>query len=187
MIYRLYASLATLRSALVWTLLAAMLSISLIQIMRALPPSAPSVVALQLAFTPSRMEAVLNAWGASGRQAYLLSLAPDFFYPLAYACALGAWIAFLTAIPGRAPSFWVLFLFTLPFVAAAMDYVENFLHLWMLALTDSLSPSLIFLASLAAAIKWGLAGISLLSLPPLFLRRWMIGRVSARKQQNAGV
>jgi len=140
MIYRLYASLATLRSALVWTLLAAMLFISLIQIMRALPPSAPSVVALQLAFTPSRMEAVLNAWGASGRQAYLLSLAPDFFYPLAYACALGAWIAFLTAIPGRAPSFWVLFLFTLPFVAAAMDYVENFLHLWMLALTDSLSP-----------------------------------------------
>ncbi len=182
MIYRLYTSLATLRSALIWTLLAMMLSISLIQIMRELPPSAPSVVALQLAFTPSRVEAVLNAWGAWGRQAYLLSLQLDFFYPLAYACALGAWIALLTAIPGRAPSFWVLLLFTLPFVAAAMDYVENLLHLWMFALTDSLSPSLIFLASLAAAVKWGLAGISLFSLPPLFLRRWMIGRTMARRR-----
>ncbi len=176
MIHRLYTFLATLRSVLIWTLLVVMLSISLIQIMRVLPPSAPSVVALQLAFTPSRMEAVLNAWGVLGRQAYLLSLLLDFFYPLVYAFALGAWIAFLTTIPGRAPSFWVLLLFTLPFVAAAMDYLENFLHLWMLALTNSLSPSLIFLASLAAAIKWGLVGISFLSLPPLFLRRWMIGR-----------
>ncbi len=182
MISRLYASLATFRAALIWTLLAAMLSISLIQIMRVLPPSAPSVVALQLAFTPSRMEAVLNAWGASGRQAYLLSLLPDFFYPLAYAGAIGAWIALLTAIPGRAPSFWVLLLFTLPFVAAAMDYVENLFHLWMFALTDSLSPSLIFLASLAAAVKWGLVGISLLSLPPLLLRRWTIGRAIARRR-----
>ncbi len=176
MIRRLYSSLASLRSALIWTLLAAMLSITLIQIMRAVPPSAPSIVNLQLAFTQRRMEAVLDAWGVQGRQAYLLSLMLDFFYPIAYACAIAAWIALLTDIPGHRPSRSALLLFSLPFVAAGLDYVENSLHLWMLGVTHQLSPLLIFLASLSAAIKWSLAGISLLSLPLLSIRRWIANR-----------
>ncbi len=176
MIHRLYSSLASLRSALIWTLLAAILSISLIQIMRAVPPSAPSIVNLQLAFTQRRMEAVLDAWGVQGRQAYLRSLVLDFFYPIAYACVIAAWIAFLTNISGRRPAPSVLLLFSLPFIAAGLDYVENLLHLWMLAVTHQLSPLLIFLASLSAAIKWSLAGISLFSLPVLLIRRWVANR-----------
>lgn len=158
---RLYHTLASLRHALTFTALAGIFLWLLSRALGNLPPGAPNIFDLQLAFTVEKFQAVLAAWGGQNVRAYINSMWLDFLFPIAYALALSSWLALLTHRTDRPPARPALLLFTAPFLAALLDYVENALHLLMLAILHTTPPGIVFLASLAAACKWTLAALAL--------------------------
>ena len=171
MLTRLYNRLASPRLALLFTALAGFLFWLLTRSLGSLPPGAPSILDLQLAFTAARFQSVMAQWGEAAMQAYVQGMWLDYLYPLAYALALAAWIAALTHRSAQPPARWQLTLFALPFLAAALDYVENTTHLLMLSVLHSTPAALVLLASLAAAAKWTLAAVSFLVILALALRK----------------
>ncbi len=168
---RLYRSLASPRLALLFTTLAGVLFWLLARGLGNLPPNAPTIFDLQLAFRTEKFQSVLAAWGETNVAAYLNGMWLDFLYPIAYALALSGWIAVLTRRADQPPSGPALAFFAAPLLAALLDYLENLLHILMLAVLHSTPAALVFLASLAAAIKWALAGISILVILTLIARR----------------
>lgn len=173
-ILRLYHSLASPRRALTFTALAGLLFWFLARGLGNLPPNAPTIFDLQLAFTAEKFQSVLAAWGEQNVAAYVNSMWLDFLYPIAYALALSGWIAVLTRRADAPPSRPALAFFAAPLLAALLDYLENSLHLLMLAVLHTAPPALVFLASLAAAVKWALAGIAILIILALTARRILI-------------
>lgn len=116
---------------------------------------------LQRAFTPERFGAVVDAWG-DGAEAFKTNLIMlDFAFPLIYAAGLGSLVA-LAGGPGPARA--ALWLFSLPWAAAGLDWVENLLHLWLLADVHTaadaaaavFSAPVVLAASLAAMLKFAL-------------------------------
>jgi hypothetical protein len=92
----------------------------------------------------------------------------DFLHPLWYSVFLSALIGYALnrgSFPTRYNG-----LMLMPFVAAIMDLIENFCHLKFISNLDAVSQSMIIVSALAANIKWGLAGLSLLSAAILFGR-----------------
>ncbi|MGC8786355.1 MAG: hypothetical protein ACP5Q1_02900 [Anaerolineae bacterium] len=147
---------------------------------QARPPGTAGVVALQLAFSAEAFQSIVKQWGASGVQAYRVStLYVDSWFPIVYASLLASLIALLTHKLGKAFDKVTLF-FTLPFVATLLDWVENALHLILLRNPDRFSPMLVLVASLAAAIKWGIIGFSALLV--LYFLAQRIGARLLRRQ-----
>ncbi|MBM3180143.1 MAG: penicillin acylase family protein [Chloroflexi bacterium] len=164
MLIRLYHKLTNPWLALVFGALAGFLFSRLASGLAALPPGAPSIFDLQLAFTPQRFQFVMEQWGEAAMQNYVTGMWMDYIYPVAYSLALAGFIAWLTVRPNQPPARWHLTLFSLPLIAGLLDWVENTLHLVMLAVLHSTPFVLVFIASLAAAIKWTLAVISILAI-----------------------
>ncbi|MFZ5883786.1 MAG: penicillin acylase family protein [Chloroflexota bacterium] len=159
---RLHSTLASTRRALTFTALAGFLFWLLTRGLANLPPGAPTIFDLQLAFTAEKFQSVLAAWGEPNVRDYVSGMWLDFLYPLAYALALSSWLAVLTHRPDHPPARLTLTLFSAPFLAALLDYIENSLHLLMLTVLHETPAALVFLASLAAAVKWTLAGLAIL-------------------------
>jgi two-component system phosphate regulon sensor histidine kinase PhoR len=84
---------------------------------------------------------------------------------------LASLLARLTARPDRPPDRARLLLFALPFVAALCDYLENALHLILLADPPVFPAGTVLLASIVAAIKWVLIGFSAAVIVLLLFRR----------------
>jgi hypothetical protein len=122
------------------------------------PAGSPGAVALQLAFSRQAFADILDQWGTAGVRAYQRStLSIDYLFPIAYALCLSSSISWLSSGSGsRQPGRATLLIFSLPWAAAALDYTENTLHLILLRDFRQLSATLVLMASLAAAIKWGL-------------------------------
>jgi penicillin amidase len=160
----IYHKLTNLWSALLFGALAGFLFSRLAAGLKTLPPDAPSIFDLQLAFTPQRFQFVLEKWGAAGVTNYVTGMWLDYIYAIAYSLALSSLLAWLTARPNQPPARWQLILFSLPFLAGLLDWVENTLHLLMLAVLHSTPFILVFVASLAAATKWTFAAISILAI-----------------------
>lgn len=138
---------------------------------RGRPLGAPGVVALELAFSADAFRNIIAQWGAAGVQAYRVStLCFDYWFPVAYALLLASLIALLAARSGRVPARLRLSLFALPFLAALLDWIENTLHLILLRDPHHISTPVVFIASVAAAIKWGLIALSVLVIIFLMLR-----------------
>lgn len=139
---------------------------------RARPPGTPGVVVLQLAFSAEAFRNIIAQWGASGVQAYRVStLYVDSWFPIAYALLLSSLIAVLTNRPERAVSKPHLVFFSLPFVAMCLDWIENTLHFILLRNPGHIAPLLVWFASLAAAVKWGLIAFSLLAIGYFLVQR----------------
>jgi len=138
---------------------------------RGRPPGTPGVVALQLAFSADAFRRIIAQWGAAGVQAYRVStLCIDSWFPIAYSLLLASLIAVLAARSGRVPAKLRLSLFALPFFAALLDWIENTLHLILLREPHHISTPVVFIASVAAVIKWGLIALSVLVIIFLMLR-----------------
>jgi len=122
------------------------------------PTDSPGAVALQLAFSSQAFADILRHWGTEGVRAYQRStLSIDYLFPIAYALCLSSSIAWLSSgADSTEPGRGMLLIFALPWAAALFDYAENTLHLILLRQTEQLSATLVLLASVAAAVKWGL-------------------------------
>jgi hypothetical protein len=116
---------------------------------------------LQKAFTTGRFTAVVTGWG-DGVEAFKTSLMMlDFAFPVLYALSLSSLVALAG---GREPGRLLLWLAALPWLAAACDWVENLLHLWLLAdvhdaadaAAAAFPAAAVFGASLAATVKFAL-------------------------------
>ncbi|MBC7232309.1 MAG: hypothetical protein H5T68_03585 [Chloroflexi bacterium] len=139
---------------------------------QARPPGTPGVVALQLAFSTDTFHHIIALWGAAGVQAYQVStLYVDSWFPISYALLFASLIAVLTHKPGKAVSKSHLAFFVVPFVAMLLDWIENALHLVLLRDPSHLSPSLVLIASVAAAVKWGIIAFSILVVLYFFAQR----------------
>ena len=136
-----------------------------------LAPLQPSVVALQLTFTPEAFAQVLQAWGPEGVQRFRNHLAVDGLLLLSYG-ATGYWAVartrFFELLANRLSLRWVALL--LP-VAALCDAGENLLH-WELTGSDALAAPAVaawyLAAGLCAAFKW--VGIGVFALAALIAR-----------------
>lgn len=136
-----------------------------------LAPLQPSVVALQLTFTPEAFAQVLQAWGPEGVQRFRNHLVVDGLLMLSYGAA--GYLAvvgthFFEPLANRLPLRWVALL--LP-VAAVCDAGENLLH-WELTGIDALAAPAVaawyLVAGLCAAFKW--VGIGVFALAALIAR-----------------
>jgi hypothetical protein len=88
-----------------------------------------------------------------------------------YAVFLSSSLATLSSHRGEAPSAVKRALFVAPFLAVPFDTLENTLHLILLSDTGHLAAGLILLASVAAAIKWGLITCAGAGIAYWFVRR----------------
>ena len=118
-----------------------------------LRPLQPSIVALQLCFTPSAFGAVVHAWGDAGLARYRAHLPWDYLLLLSY--GLFGWLlATRTTVFAPYPHWarrvaaWLLPL------AGTSDAIENTLHAWLTqAPRFGLEP--VYVASGAVALlKW---------------------------------
>jgi hypothetical protein len=94
------------------------------------------VTDLQQAHTPDAFIAALRKWSATNARAIAIIKQEnirelDFAFPPLYALTLA--VTYVTLRRRDRPRRADLVLFTVPFAAAALDYVENGLHLWLLS------------------------------------------------------
>jgi hypothetical protein len=131
-------------------------------------------VKAQTTFSKDVYLALLNQWEQTGLMSnYWHHFYLDFFHPIWYAVFLSALMAkamTLNELSGRHN--WLLLL---PFVAGLMDLVENCFHVIFISDVHAITLQKIFISALAANIKWGLAGISIVTVIILF------GRYLAKK------
>jgi len=125
------------------------------------PLGCPDMISLELAFTKSGLNEILNKCGADGIRSHLIMIWVDYLFIFAYmgflANLLGSLLKGKGIDYGRALTF-----FSFPIIAGVLDIIENTLLLIQLQNTGSISGVLIFLASSAAAIKFILIGITIL-------------------------
>ena len=133
-----------------------------------LAPLQPSVVALQLTFTPEAFAQVLHTWGPEGVQRFRQHLPVDGLLLLSYGAAGYLAVArtrFFEPLAQHMPLWWVALLLPL---AAVCDAGENLLH-WRLTGSDAPAVAAWYLAAgLCAAFKW--LGIGVFALAAFIAR-----------------
>lgn len=136
-----------------------------------LAPLQPSVVALQLTFTPDAFAQVLQAWGPEGVQRFRNHLVVDGLLLLSYGAAGYLAVArtrFFEPLATWLSLRWVALLLPL---AALCDAGENLLH-WGLTGSEALAApagaAWYLAAGLCAAFKW--VGIGVFALAALIAR-----------------
>lgn len=118
-----------------------------------LAPLEPSIVALQMAFTPLRFGEIVHAWPAEHLLLYRQHFALDFVLLLAYA-AFGFLLATRTRVfdtlggVGASVARWCLPL------AAVFDATENLLHLWLTEVPRFGVPMVYAAAGCCSLLKW---------------------------------
>ena len=118
------------------------------------------VVRLQLAFSSEAFADVLQKWGPGGIERFRAMLWVDYLYAVAYSVFLSGLLAILTRRLAAAGVIGLSVVLA-PLVAAASDWIENTFHLLMLADPARLSETAVVLASMFAAVKWGLVAASI--------------------------
>lgn len=121
------------------------------------------VIYLQFSYTPERFLNIVHRWGFGGINVFLFSICLDYIYPVLYAFVLSGLIARAVLKRGAEKIPFVHRLcFFLPFLAAAIDYAENILHVRILSnmlfhqSLETIAPLPVLMASFCATTKWAL-------------------------------
>jgi hypothetical protein len=126
-------------------------------------------VKAQTTFSKDVYLELLNAWQAAGLMPkYFRHFYLDFFHPIFYAVFLSAFMAKTMNMNHFSSKLNRLLL--MPFIAGAMDLVENCFHLSFISDVNSITQTKITVSALASNIKWALAGIALLIILFFFIR-----------------
>jgi hypothetical protein len=124
----------------------------------------PTLVDLQLAFNSMRFHDIIAAWNKSidgGIEMYKLSIMLlDYLYPVIYSAMLA--FAYAVVRKNDQPTHLDKVLFTLPFIAAIFDYIENTIHLLLLkdvhnlaqAMAVQYPPSAVAISAAASVLKF---------------------------------
>lgn len=133
------------------------------------PPSCPDMISLELVFTQSGLNQIINQCGEDGIRSHLIMLWVDYLFIFAY-------VGFLANLLGsllRSIDYdKALTLFSIPIIAGVLDILENTILLYQLQNLDNISSLLIFVASTAAVVKFILIAITiLLILYYLFIKK----------------
>jgi len=117
------------------------------------------VVHLQFAFIKEYFVPVIASWGTMGIDIFLQTIWLDFVFPLCYATLLSSFYAFVTVKNNSSRQMLIkkrdVINFTIPFIAAIFDYIENAFHIFILS-RRWYFDSLVAAGSIAALIKWSL-------------------------------
>lgn len=116
-----------------------------------MPADCPGMISLELAFTKGALGEIVNACGAGGVRAHQVMIWVDYIFIISYVGFLGN---LLGSLVRHIEYEKALLYFSLPIYAGVLDVIENTLLLIELSDTQSLSGILIFLASLAALVKF---------------------------------
>jgi len=118
------------------------------------------MISLELAFTKSAFNQILDKCGADGIRSHLIMIWVDYLFIIAYTGFLANLLGSL--LKGRGIDYErALTFFSFTIIAGVLDLIENTFLLIQLPNSESLSGVLIFLASSAAAIKFILIGITI--------------------------
>jgi len=115
------------------------------------------VVYLELSFTSVNFRGVLLSWGPDGIELFLSTIWLDFIFPVAYSLLLSSTASLLlrqrtiSETPSLAGFMYAACF--VPLVAAALDYIENMLHIIIIS-NRLFSDTLIAVASAMAVFKF---------------------------------
>lgn len=140
-------------------------------IQRAIPPDSPGIIAMELAFSKKKLVSILNQWGAEGVGVYLKAMWIDYFYALFYAIFLSSLFALASTEEKKKPMRVELLIFSFPFIAGILDWVENSFHLAFFPEYEEMTESLVLAVSFVSLIKWFLALFVILAILYSFLRK----------------
>jgi len=150
---------------------AACLTVLSILIQRAIPPTAPGIVPMELAFTKERLMHILNQWGEAGLTVYLKTMWIDYIYALSYSFFLASLFVLSSRDEKDDTGRLNLLFFSFPFIAAILDWVENSFHLVYFRNLQHVSETVVFAVSFISLIKWLLAIFVIVSILYNFLRK----------------
>ena len=123
------------------------------------PPGCADLISLELVFTKSGLDQIINACGEDGVRAHLIMIWVDYIFIVSYIWFLANLLgSLLRSIDYER----ALTLFSIPIIAGVLDIIENTVFLHQLQNIDSLSGVLIFIASTAALIKFILIAITII-------------------------
>jgi hypothetical protein len=121
------------------------------------PQGTPSFLQLQLAFTEERFDYVISSWSAAGTLTLQeRNLWIDLLFPPVYGAFLAGLLGLTTRGSRGERNRSLAIILTLPFLAGALDWVENGSLLWLMAHFPEHPSGMVLFASTIAAIKWGL-------------------------------
>jgi hypothetical protein len=126
------------------------------------------LTAFQTSFTPDNARIIMREWGMENIEHFRTVFWLDAFFPTIQALFLSSTIARLTAIRGD-PGRISLSLFSTPFLAAALDYLENLLLLNLLEHLDTLPSGLILALSIVSTTKMLFIAIAMLAVITLVI------------------
>ena len=128
---------------------------------------------LQLTFSRTVFMDILQKWGQPGIGIYKKHFFVDYPHAFIYASFLASVIGSLMAEQDREPAYIDLALFSLPYGAGLCDLAENTLHLILISNPAAVSGTLVKISATMAWTKWGLAGISIMAIIFLVLKKTM--------------
>ena len=121
------------------------------------PPGCADLISLELVFTKSGLNSIINQCGEDGIRAHLIMIWVDYIFIVSYIWFLANLLgSLLRSIEYER----ALTLFSIPIIAGVLDLIENTIFLHQLQNIDSLNGILIFIGSSAALIKFILLGIT---------------------------
>ncbi len=140
-------------------------------LLRIIGPLEPSILALQLAFTPEAFARVVTAWGPVGLARYRAHFLFDFVHPLVYAGFGWIWVSCTALFAWVRPSIQRALRLALP-IAGLCDLLENVLHWRLLDRLPEIAATPVFLSACLSSLKWSLAVFFAFAMS-LSLYRWL--------------
>lgn len=149
----------------------ALFVVSQANIARLLGPAAPSVFAVQTAWSAQRYRQILASMDDAELARFRSHYFPDFVHPAIYAIALRAGARSLAATTPLSPTVATT-LAVAPIASAAGDYIENIVGLVLLDNREQITDTVVRATTVVSTTKWVLAIGSLAYLSQGFLRVW---------------
>ena len=109
------------------------------------------VLKLQLAFSKEYAIGVVHLWGVDGVENFQKYIFTDYMYAFCYSLFFASLLSYLSRQRGKKLASWV---FYLPFIAGALDMLENSMEIAFLHGMDGFSDEVFFFHSLVATFKW---------------------------------
>jgi hypothetical protein len=120
------------------------------------PAPGYGIVAYELAFSKEKAGKILEVWGTEGRAAARKSLSWDFLYIVGYVVALWALTTLFALWSAGKTRIWGARLALIPFVAGALDGIENILLLSILKSPEAFPAFAPLAAGICASLKFAL-------------------------------